>query len=332
MTVPASQLRAGEDYPRNRLEFDAFFPDDASCMRYLESLRWGEGFVCPRCGRRGTPWRSSRGLLLCPSCRRQASVLAGTIFHRTRTPLRTWFLAAWEITSQKYGANGLGLQRILGLKSYQTAWAWLHKFRRAMVRPGRDRLKGIIEADESYVGGEEAGVHGRETVKKAIVVIAVEVNDDKLGRVRLRAVPDVSGASLTGFLSEVVVPGSVIHTDGWSGYATLKSMGYRHEVTVVSQSPDPVHVLLPSVHRVASLLKRWILGTLQGGIATAHLPYYLDEYTFRFNRRRSQARGLLFFSSIVCWSRRSATRTRPPPLSTEGPDEGRSPGRESRMG
>ncbi len=293
--LPASQLRGGIDYPRNRIEFADFFPDDSSCLRYLENLRWREGFVCPGCRWEGTPWRSSRGLLVCPNCRRQSSILAGTIFHRTRTPLPTWFLAAWEITSQKYGANALGLQRVLGLRSYQTAWAWLHKFRRAMVRPGQDQLQGIIEADETYVGGSETGVRGRETAKKVIVVVAVERNDDRIGRVRLRAVPDVSGPRLTGFLSEVVVPHSIIRTDGWHGYRKLKSMEYRHEVTNLSQAPDAAHVVLPAVHRVASLLKRWILGTLHGGIATEHLPYYLDEFTFRFNRRRSRARGVLFF-------------------------------------
>lgn len=295
MVVPAVRLRGGVDYPRNRVEFDEFFPDDQTCLRYLEDLRWREGFVCPDCGRSGTPWRSSRGMLICPHCRKHASVLAGTLFHRTRTPLRVWLLAAWEITSQKYGTNALGLQRVLGLGSYQTAWAWLHKFRRAMVRPGRDRLSGTVEADESYVGGAEAGVSGRQTVKKAIVAIAVELNDGKIGRVRLRCVPGVSASSLVGFLTDVVVPGSTIHTDGWRGYEGLADCGFDHKVTVLSASPDPAHVLMPSVHRVASLLKRWILGTLQGGIARQHLPYYLDEFTFRFNRRSSRARGLLFY-------------------------------------
>ena len=295
MVVLASHLRGGVDYPRNRVDFDDFFPDDQACLRYLERLRWLEGFVCPCCAHSGTPWRSSRGLLICRYCRKHASVLAGTIFHRTRTPLRIWFLAAWEITSQKYGANALGLQRVLGLRSYQTAWTWLHKFRRAMVRPDRDRLSGTVEADESYVGGEEAAVSGRQTVKKAIVAIAVELNDGKIGRVRLRCVPDVSASSLVGFLTDVAVPGSTINTDGWPGYGGLAGCGFDHKVTVLSASPDPAHVLMPSVNRVASLLKRWILGTLQGGIAKEHLPYYLDEFTFRFNRRSSRARGLLFY-------------------------------------
>lgn len=295
MVRGASELKGGVDYPRDRVEFDAFFPDDAACELFLERLRWGEEFVCAACATAGSPWRSSRGLLVCRHCQRQVSPTAGTIFHRRRSPLRLWFLAAWEITSQKYGASALGIQRVLGLGSYQTAWAWLHKFRRAMVREGRDRLSGLVEADESYVGGEESGVKGRQTVKKAVVAIAVEVNGGRMGRVRLRHVRDVSEATLGGFLSEVVVAGSTIRTDGWAGYQGLRGRGFKHEVTVLSASTDPAHLVMPAVHRVASLLKRWILGTLQGGISKEHLTYYLDEFTFRFNRRSSRARGLLFY-------------------------------------
>jgi transposase-like protein len=204
----------------------------------------------------------------------------------------------WELTSQKYGANALGLQRVLGLGSYTTAWAWLHKLRRAMVRPGRDRLHGPVEVDETYVGGEEAGVSGRETIKKAIVAIAVELQENGFGRVRLRHVPDVSSGSLVGFVTDVVDPGAIVQTDGWPSYAGLGSLGFEHRVTVLSASPDPAHVLMPAVHRVASLLKRWLLGTLQGGISKQQLPYYLDEFTFRFNRRASRARGMLFYRLV----------------------------------
>ena len=197
MAVPASQLRGGVDYPRTRLELDEFFPDDAACLEYVEGLRWPEGFVCVGCGGLGEVWRASRGRLVCPHCRRQTSVLAGTVFHRTRSPLRMWFLAAWELTSQKYGANALGLQRVLGLGSYKTAWVWLHKLRRAMVRPDRDQLSGVVQVDESYVGGVEAGVRGRETIKKAIVAIAAEVDGRKIGRIRpaLGARPLRSGSA-----------------------------------------------------------------------------------------------------------------------------------------
>lgn len=299
MGMSAAKLVGGVDYPRTRLELDEFFPDEASCWSYLERVRWPNGFVCPRCGWGGEAWRSSDGLLVCRACQRRTSVVAGTVFHRTRSPLRTWFLAAWEITSQKYGANALGLQRVLGLKSYQTAWAWLHKFRRAMVRPGRDRLDGIVEVDETYVGGVEEGVAGRQTEAKAIVAIAVEIVDEKrFGRVRMRPIDDVSAASLRPFVTDVVERGATVLTDGWSGYSGLSAFGYDHLVINQSASPDPAHVLLPGPHWVASLAKRWLLGTYQGGIAKAQLPYYLDEYTFRFNRRSSRARGLLFFRLI----------------------------------
>lgn len=205
----------------------------------------------------------------------------------------------WYVTSQKYGGNALGLQRTVGFGSYQTAWTWLHKMRRAMIRPGRDRLNGTVEVDETYVGGEEAGVHGRETYKKAIVAIAIEVHSPKgFGRVRLRRIPDVSAASLTPFVCDAIVPGSVVCTDGWSGYDRIDKHGYTRDMTLLSSSEDPAHVALPGPHRIASLLKRWLLGTLQGAVSNKHLDYYLDEYTFRFNRRSSRARGLLFYRLV----------------------------------
>lgn len=298
MGISASELTGGVDYPRNRFEFDEFFPDEASCFAFLERVRWPAGFICPRCGWTGTPWRSGRDLLVCPECQRQTSVLAGTAFHRTRLPLRTWFLAAWQITSQKYGANALGLQRDLGL-SYKTAWAWLHKLRRAMVRPGRDRLDGIVEVDEAYVGGVEAGGRGRYTESKAIVAVAVEIVDEKrLGRARMQVLTDVSAESIGPFLKSAIAPGATVITDAWSGYTKGELLDYDHLAFNLSTSADPAHVLLPGPHRVISLVKRWLLGTYQGAVAIAHLPYYLDEFTFRFNRRMSRARGLLFYRLI----------------------------------
>lgn len=285
----------GVDYPRDWHEFQSWFPDEAACRTYLERLRWPEGFICPACGH-PKGWRRSRGLFQCAACGHEASVTAGTVFARTRTPLRTWFAAAWYVTNQKHGVSALGLKRVLGFGSYQTAWAMLHKLRRAMVRPGRDRLAGDVEADETYVGGVEPGVRGRETRKKAIVAIAVEVPGSReIGRVRMARVPDVSGVSLSGFIEEAVEPGSVVLTDGWQGYGRLPKAGYVHKPTNISASGDPAHVAMPAVHRVASLLKRWLLGTHQGAVRPEHLDYYLDEFTFRFNRRRSRRRGMLFY-------------------------------------
>ena len=205
----------------------------------------------------------------------------------------------WHVTSQKYGGNALGLKRVVGFGSYQTAWIWLHKMRHAMVRPDRDRLAGKVEVDETYVGGEESGVSGRETEKKAIVVIAVEVHEPYgFGRVRLRRVPDVSGASLIPFVCDMIEPGAEVLTDGWSGYNGLPEHGYVHRKTILSSSGNPAHVLMPGVHRIAALLKRWLLGTHQGAVRNKYLDYYLDEYTFRFNRRASRARGLLFYRLV----------------------------------
>jgi transposase-like protein len=207
-----------------------------------------------------------------------------------------WFKAIWWVTSQKTGASALGLQRILGLGSYETAWLWLHKLRPAMVRQGRDRLKGYVEVDETYVGGVEEDVHGRETNKKSIVAIAIEVLQPKgFGRVRLRRISDVSSSSLREFIRDVVEPQSTVHTDGWRGYANISTDGYEHKVTVISNSGDPAHVSMPAVHRVAALLKRWLLGTHHGSVSSKHLDYYLDEFTFRFNRRQSRHCGKLFF-------------------------------------
>lgn len=272
-----------------------WFPDDASCLAYLERLRWPDGFVCPQCGC-AQGWRIADGRFSCGGCARKVSVTAGTIFHGTRTPLTTWFAAIWYVTNQKFGASALGLQRVLGLGSYETAWTIVHKLRRAMVRPDRDLLSGLVEVDETYVGGEEKGVHGRFTQKKAIVAIALELHEPRgYGRVRIRQVADVSAGSLVPFVCETIAPGSTVKTDGWTSYRTITKHGYHHEPTSIRASGDPAHVVMPGVHRIASLLKRWLLGTHQGAVRPEHLDAYLDEYTFRFNRRHSRARGLLFY-------------------------------------
>jgi transposase-like protein len=288
----------GEDYPRTLQEFDEWFSTEARCIEFLRRLRWPEGFRCPNCG--GSNARlTGRGLLRQAVCQRQTSVTAGTLFEGTRKPVRTWFQAMWHVTSQKYGGNALGLKRFVGFGSYQTAWTWLHKMRHAMVRPNRDRLGGKVEVDETYVGGEESGVSDRETEKKAIVAIAVEVHEPyRFGRVRLRRVPDVYSASLIPFVCDTVEPGTKVLTDGWKGYNALPEHGYVHRRTVLSSSADPAHVLMPAVHRIAALLKRWLLGTHQDAVRNKYLDYYLDEYTFRFNRRSSRARGLLFYRLV----------------------------------
>lgn len=286
---------SGVDYPRTFQEFDARFATEVRCREYVIELRWPDGFKCPRCGARSEPWVTARGYLHCRNCEGEVSITAGTLFERTRRPLRDWFLAIWFVTSQKLGMSALGLQRVLGLGSYQTAWTWMHKLRRAMVRPGRDSLTGAVEVDETYVGGPEEDVHGRETEDKAIVVVAAEIRGKGTGRIRLGRVEDLSGESLLAFVKGAVTPGALVHTDGWSGYVGLKRLGYKHKATNVKRSGAPAHKALPRVHRAVSLLKRWLVGTHQGGVQARHLDYYLDEFTFRFNRRTSRSRGLLFY-------------------------------------
>jgi transposase-like protein len=236
-----------------------------------------------------------RGLYLCRKCKHQTSIIAGTLFHGTHKPLRTWFIAMWFVTSQKHGASALGLKRVLGLGSYNTAWNWLHKLRRAMVRPGRGQLTKEVEVDETYVGGVGTKVRGRGAKRKTIVAIAAEVRGRGPGRIRMARIPDLSAPSLRRFIRANVQIGAEVRTDGWTGYNGIEAMGYEHNVTNISQSDNPAHVVMPRVHRVASLLDRWWLGIHQGAIRPSHLDYYLDEFTFRFNRRTSRARGLLFY-------------------------------------
>jgi transposase-like protein len=283
-----------EDYPRTLMELEQRFSSEAACREYLETLRWPQGFICPRCKAREY-WTGSRSRKICIGCGYQATVMAGTIFERTRMPLRLWFRAIWWITSQKNGVSALGLQRVLGLGCYRTAWICLHKLRYAMVRPGRDKLSGQVEVDETYLGGLEEGVIGRKIEKKALIAVGAEENGKGIGRIRMCRVKDASAASLHPFTVNNIESGSVIHTDGWEGYSGLDKQGYLHKVTRLRGKKESASELLPRVHRVISLLKRWLMGTHQGAISHEYLDYYLDEFTFRFNRRNSRHRGKLFY-------------------------------------
>jgi transposase-like protein len=282
-----------EDYPKTLMELEKRFSTEEECRKYLVDLRWSSGFVCIRCG--GNEYWPVRDVWFqCRDCGHQSSVKTGTIFEGSRSSLATWFRAIWWVTSQKNGASALGLQRILGLGSYETAWTWLHKIRRAMVRPGRDRLTGTVEVDETYLGGLEEGLRGRGAGNKTLVLIAAQmVEKRKIGRIRMKQIPDASSEHLHSFISEAIEPGNIVITDGWPGYSGLE--GYRHKVINISRRNKSASDLLPGVHRVASLLKRWLMGTHQGAVSHDHLGYYLDEFTFRFNRRTSSYRGKLFY-------------------------------------
>ncbi len=280
----------------------------ASCLAYLERLRWPNGFVCPACAsERG--WRTAKSRWMCTTCGRQTSVTAGTIFHRIRTPLSTWFAAIWFITSQKNGMSAQGLQRVLGFGSYETAWAWLQKLRRAMVRPERDLHSGVVELDEVFIGNESRGRAGGVKDNCAAMIAVESIPGRKLGRVRIEVAETARTADLLKFADRVIAKGSLIKTDGASVLRKLPDMGYQHQAFVGTDSPEPAHVNLPGVHMVGSLLKRWLTGTLHYAVSQEHLGYYLDEYTFRFNRRGSKSRGLLFYRLL-----QQAVNTDPHPL------------------
>ena len=233
-------------------------------------------------------------------CSHRTSVTAGTIFDRTRTPLTVWFTACWLFVTAKDGVSALSLQRSLEIGSYQTAWAMLHRLRSVLVTAGRDRLAGAAEVDETFIGGEEPGLRGgRAKGKKALVGIAIEVKEPKrFGRCRMAILTDASAASLLPFVTTHVEPRTTVITDAWQGYHGIAGLGYEHDrrsQRAARAAGEDSAALLPGVHRVASLTKRWLLSTHQGRFDEAHLQNYLDEFVFRFNRRKSRSRGLLFY-------------------------------------
>jgi len=288
----------GLHYPGSCAELRAWFPDDEACIDFLDWLRWPTGPVCPKCGRTATTVGAGR-VWRCGGCRKRVSRTAGTIFQDTRTPLTVWFAAAWYMTADPGGVSALTMQKLLGLGSYQTAWAMLHRYRTAMVRPGREVLNGRVEVDETFIGGEEPGPRGRGALGKTLVVIAVELREPRgYGRARMSIIPNAEAQTLRKFLIATVEPGSTVITDGWSGYLGIDKVGYPHDrrsQRAAKALGEDIGKLLPGVHRIASLAKRWLLSTHQGAVHIEHLPGYLDEFCFRFNRRRSRSRGLVFY-------------------------------------
>ena len=297
MTKPSQLLQAGIDYPRDWEEFVTWFYDESVCLSFLINLRWPSGFICPHCAARKC-YQVDSQLFLCSNCRKKTSVTSGTIFDKSRISLRSWFAAVWYITNQKNGVSALGVKRLLGLGSYQTAWSILHKIRSAMVNPERDKLSGIVEVDETLVGGVSHKIKNAEHLyeKKAVVLVAVELIEPKgFGRIRLKQVDSATAENIQRFILDTVEKGSLICSDGSLAYIKLGKLGYKHKRIVHSGSSTPAHVSMAGVHRVSALLKRWLLGTYQGAVRAKHLDYYLDEYTFRFNRRKSNSRGVLFY-------------------------------------
>ena len=300
-----------EQYPKDFQEFLIQFKTDDDCWNYLFEMRWPNGYTCPKCSH-DKYWITGKKLIHCIKCGHQASPTANTIFHATRKPLLLWFHIIWWVVAQKTGVSANNLKDFMGFGSYETAWSWLHKLRRAMVRPHRDRLTGTVEVDETYIGGKETGKgnQGRGAETKSLVVVATECKGKQIGRVRFRIIKEASGDELLPFIEENIEPGSMVITDGWSGYNSLSnSKDYNHEARIISGSGQEAHELLPHVHIVDSLVKRWIYGTHQGNISPKHLSYYLDEYAFRFNRKLSTYRGKLFYRLI-----QQAVSTSPMPL------------------
>lgn len=291
-------MNNNERYPKDFQEFLAQFKSEEDCWNYIFETRWPNGFVCPKCNGSNKYWITEQKLIHCSSCGHQASVTGGTIFHGTRKPLLLWFHIMWWVVAQKTGASANNLMDFMGFGSYETAWSWLQKLRRAMVRPERDLLSGEVEVDETFIGGKEIGTRkqGRGAETKTLVVVATECIGKQIGRVRFKCIPDASGEHLLQFIEETIEKGSTIVTDGWTGYSTLnKSDKYKHQIKVISGSGKEAHELLPHVHLVDSLVKRWINGTHQGSISPKYLSYYLDEFAFRFNRKLSTYRGKLFY-------------------------------------
>lgn len=284
------------NYPANQMEFEEMFNTEQDCIDYLIAMRWPHGFECPLCGSVRS-WKKSKGRFECIDCHSETTVTTGTIFHKSTKPLLIWFRAIWWMVAQKNGVSAKGLQKILGLGSYQTAWTWLHKFRRLMVLSGRTKLQGVVEVDEVLVGGKVSGKRGRGAEGKSLIAVAVEVKGRKTGRVRLVKISDASSNSLNTFIENNIELSSTIITDGWPSYNELSKKGYRHKVQKATVKDENEEVL-PNVHRIASLLKRWLLGTHQSYLNKNKLEFYLDEYVFRYNRRTSTSRGLLFLRLI----------------------------------
>lgn len=283
-------------YPANQMEFEEMFKTEQDCVDYLMLVRWPQGFICPTCAS-VNHWKKTKGRIECIDCHTESSITSGTIFHKSTKPLLIWFHAIWWMVAQKNGVSAKGLQKILGLGSYKTSWAWLHKFRRLMVLNGRTKLEGIVEVDEVLLGGKKSGKRGRGAEGKSLVAVAVEVEGRKTGRVRLAKIPDASSKSLISFIENNVEKSSIIITDEWPSYNSLASKGYVHERQKATSTDEDKEVL-PNVHLIASLLKRWLLGTHQSYLNKNKLGYYLDEYVFRYNRRTSNSRGLLFLRLI----------------------------------
>ena len=284
------------EYPKNQMEFEKLFSTDEQCLKYLLELRLENGYACPSCSDTEY-WINERNQMVCKLCKRQTSIIAGTIFHGTKTPITVILRALWFIVSQKNGVSAISVQKILGIRRYETVWVWLHKFRKLMIIPDRSKLTGIVEVDETLVGGKKSGKRGRGAEGKILVIIAIELVGQKIGRVRMETIERADRIQINQFIKNNIELGSTVITDGWKGYTDVKKMKYIHEIQDKKVILDKEEIT-PNVHKIASLLKRWLLGTHQNYVSQDYLNYYLDEFSFRYNRRNSKSRGLLFHTLL----------------------------------
>jgi transposase-like protein len=280
-------------YPKNQIEFETFFNTDDKCLSYLEKIKYDNGYRCELCSGINY-WKNKRGVFVCKSCKSETTVTAGTVFHGSKIPIHLLFRFLWFLVLQKNGISAKSLQRILGFSRYETVWTWLHKFRQIMVLPNRGKLKGKVEVDETFIGGVKTGKRGRGAEGKVLVVVAVELIGGFTGRVRMAIIEMADRKNINDFVKNNIEEGSTIVTDSWKGYTDLERMKYKHEIVTKTITVNDQN-LTPHVHKIASLLKRWLLGTHQNFTSVDYLNYYLDEFTFRYNRRKSNSRGLLFY-------------------------------------
>jgi len=299
-----------DDYPRTFIEFLERFHSETACRQYLIDLKWQKGFVCPKCGYDQYWVGEKRTYCICQKCSQKVYVRAGTILQDSKLQTRIWLSAMWLFATQRDGMSAKSLQENLGMRSYQSAWLMLHKLRIAMVRSDREQLSGMVEIDEAYFGGEsEDGIRGRGSEKKQLVVLAVQLEkiatdkphealrDYRLAKIRAKCIENASKEELHAFITENIASGSTIYRDDWSGYKGIDGYGYTSIVTKASTSKNEEDKL-PHIHLAISLINRWILGTYQGSVEEYHLQSYLEEFTFRFNRKTSHNRGWLFYRLV----------------------------------
>lgn len=284
----------GDDFPKNLIDFEERFGSEEQCRDHLYRAEFPQGFLCPKCGGKEF-WWTARSLMHCKTCHHQESLRTGTVFEGSKKPLRIWYRALYFVALNKNGISALALKRMMGFSSYQTAWAWLHKIRGTMKRSNREKLEGTVQVDETYIGGPKSGKRGRGAEGKALVCIALEKKDGdpRPGRVRMEVIPNAKGESILSFVERNVKTGSTIRSDGLQSYRDVTEIGYQHD-RVIEDKKKP-ESMMPALHLVVSLTKRWIIGTLQGRITEKYLPAYLDEFMFRFNRRTSKNRGKIFY-------------------------------------